>query len=82
MSLGAGRTLDASALEKRSAFYAGVGLSALLRFFIDANTELTTSYGQREEAQLAGRFPAPGRWRRQCSRYSLARRAPRPSRIG
>ncbi|MBN1205376.1 MAG: hypothetical protein JXB05_10675 [Myxococcaceae bacterium] len=34
---------------------AGVGLSALLRFFNEANTELTTLYDHEESARLAGR---------------------------
>ncbi|WNG15169.1 hypothetical protein [Cystobacter fuscus] len=34
---------------------AGVGLSALSRFFTDANTELTSLYELQEEAQLSGR---------------------------
>ncbi|WP_224366234.1 hypothetical protein [Hyalangium versicolor] len=34
---------------------AGAGLSALLRFFNEANTELTTLYDQDESARLAGR---------------------------
>ncbi len=34
---------------------AGVGLGALMRFFNDANTELTTLYDYEESARLAGR---------------------------
>jgi hypothetical protein len=34
---------------------AGVGLSALLRFFSEANVELTALYDQEEEARTAGR---------------------------
>lgn len=37
---------------------AGVGLSALSRFFAEANVELTALYDQEEEARVAGR-PSP-----------------------